>query len=134
MPAETITIVYAARNLVMYERTNPGMMSEGKFLVKSVAPVATTWLTSTPGALLGISRIRTLVNALWPAETKIAPPIARITWDSLANAVEASYLSSTYTKSYSKQLIYLMAERSTEPPPWELERSNRIQFPPGPDN
>jgi len=109
MPAETITIVYAARSPVMYERTNPGMMSEGKFLVKSVAPVTTTWLTSTPGALLGILRIRTLVNALWPAETKIAPPIARITWDSLANAVEARYPSSTYTKPYSKQLIYLVA-------------------------
>lgn len=50
-------------------------MSSGKTSRSSVAPVATTMAGLRFGAVEGRRAMRRLVKAVWPADTKKAPPI-----------------------------------------------------------
>ena len=59
----------------MYASTTPGSCSAENTARNSVAPVATTKAGLTPGARIGTRASNRLVYAVWPAETKKAPPI-----------------------------------------------------------
>lgn len=59
----------------MYAATTPGRSASENTLRNWVAPVATTNDGLTPGAVIGTRARRRLVNAVWPAETKNAPPM-----------------------------------------------------------
>ena len=61
----------------------PGISDAVNTLRSCVAPVLTTKDGSTPGAVMGTRSRRRLANAVWPAETKNAPPTVWKTGEAL---------------------------------------------------
>lgn len=74
-PASAIPSAKESFKPSMYAIKIPAMRSAGKALRSCVAPVATTRAGLTPGAVTGTRARRRLANAVWPAETKNAPPM-----------------------------------------------------------
>ena len=74
IPASAIANANVSFKPSMYAMRIPGISDAENTLRSCVAPVLTTEAGSTPGAVMGIRPRRRLAKAVWPAETKNAPP------------------------------------------------------------
>lgn len=73
-PARAIASAKEVFNPAMYAITIPAISSAWNAVRSCVAPVATTSAGLTLGALVTTRASSRLANAVWPAETKNAPP------------------------------------------------------------
>jgi hypothetical protein len=73
-PQNAIATAKAALRPTIYAPITPGSTSGGNTLRSSEAPVKSTRLASTPGAILGREAKSLLTKAACPAEVLNAPP------------------------------------------------------------
>lgn len=81
-PASAIASANEIFRPSMYATRIPGRSASEKTPRNSVAPVATTREGLTVGAVTGTRARSRLVNAVWPAATKNAPPMVWKTGES----------------------------------------------------